>query len=567
MPHARIWYVGFMALRLSAVVLVGLMAATGVARADDTWTTIAPGIEHLYRTTPDPQSYHVVLVDLTRPEIYLQATGPGANGQRTSSFATSVGATVAINGDLWDANNWNAYEPLGLAVGEGWTWRDDTDTWSFLACDPSKQCSYDPWGHLVESSPRWWTAIGAMQDLLVIDGVAQSYTPAYYQEQDPRTATGITQDGHTLILLVVDGRTPVALGMNFAELSTVMLEFGAWNAANHDGGGSSTLVLGGTVANVPSDGSERIVANHLAIVVSAHTDPACVGVENSKQCVDDTQYRTCIGGIDHGLSDCGVYGLTCETDGLFAFCVDPKCVNGGLNSFCLDETHVAMCTDGVYSEGDCAGYGLPCVEGFGTAWCWADFYQGTPSASSLGAPEGGDLTVDASETAELWFELENTGLMPWLPDTTLLAPLPRDTDSPLAGPEWPSPQRAATLTTEVAPGEVGRFTFSMVAPSPGDHDLSLGLVHEGLTWFADRPSGGGPEDGALTVRVHAEDPGGTSSGAGGGGSGGAPSGVAESESGDCGCALPGQPRPALGTMALLAGLVLLRWRRRRARSS
>ena len=552
-------------LRPSTLALVGLLAATEVAHADDTWTTIAPGIEHLHRTTPAPQDYHVVLVDLTRPEIYLQATGPGENGQRTSSFAQSVGATVAINGDLWDANNWNAYEPLGLAVGEGWKWRDDTDTWSFLACDPSKQCSYDSWGHLAPTAPRWWTAIGGMQDLLVIDGVAQSYTPQYYQEREPRTATGLTQDGSTLILLVVDGRTPIALGMSFAELSAVMLEFDAWTAANHDGGGSSTLVVGGAVANIPSDGSERVVANHLAVVVSDHTDPACVGVENAKQCVDDTQYRTCIGGIDHGLSDCGVYGLTCETDGLFAFCVDPQCTSGGMNSFCLGETAIAMCTDGVYSEGDCAGFGLPCVEGFGTAWCWADFYQGTPVDSSLGAPEGGELSLPVDQTTGVWFDIENTGLMPWLPGTTLLAPIPRDEDSLLAAPDWLSAHRAATVETEVAPGEVGRFRFSVYAYAEGEHELSLGLVHEGVTWFADPPSGGGPEDGALTVMVQAVDPS-SSSSSGQGGSGAAAAGVTGSESGDCGCAVPGQRGRALGTLALLGGLVLLRWRRRRART-
>lgn len=547
-----------------------VVAVPATAGADDVWTSVAPGIEHLHRTTAGPQDYHVVLVELTRPEIYLRATGPGENGQRVSSFAASAGALVAVNGDLWDADNWAAYDPLGLAVNDGWVWSDDTDVWSFLVCDPSKQCSYDPWGHLAASSPRWWTAIGGMQDWLVIDGAPQHYDSSYYQQRNPRTATGLTQDGGTLILLVADGRSDAAAGFTFDDLTAVMMELGAWNSINHDGGGSSTLVIGGVVQNVPSEGGERVVANHLGIMVADHTDPACVGVENSKQCVDATQFRTCTGGLDRGLADCGAFGLTCETDGLFAYCVDPRCVEGGQVSFCLDATRIAMCVDGVYSEGDCAAYGLPCVAGLGTAWCYADFHQGTPVASSLGAPAGGELSLAADETAEIWFELENTGLTTWSPGVTKLAPIPRDTDCLLAGPDWLTPQRAATVAVPVAPGEQARFSFSLTAPASGTHALAFGMLDEGVTWFADPPAGGGPTDDTLLVTVRVDE---GTAGAGGGSAGGAGSGagpggaVAGSDDGGCGCALPGRPpapRELGGVPALLlGGLGWIRGRRAR----
>jgi hypothetical protein len=554
-------------LRL-VLLLAAAYALPRAVYAEDVWTEVAPGIDHLHRTAPGPHDYHVVLVDLTRPEIFLRATGPGENGQRTSSFAASVGATVTVNGDLWDADNWSAYEPLGLAVGDGWGWRSDTSSWSFLACDPSKQCSYDPWGHLAEPSPRWWTAIGGMQDLLVIDGVPQSYAGDYYAQRHPRTASGLTADRGTLILLTVDGRRSQAIGMSFAELTAVMMEFGAHDAINHDGGGSTTLVIGGAVQNVPSDGGERVVANHLAVSVSDHVDPSCVGVENSKQCVDATQFRTCIGGIDRGLSDCGFFGLTCETDGLFAFCVDPRCVNGGQSSFCLDDTRIAICEDGVYHEGDCAGFGLPCVEGFDTAWCWADFYQASPSASSLGAPDGGALVLAAGASSEIWFELENTGLATWIPGTTMIAPLPRDAASPFAAADWVTPSRAATLDQELPPGSVGRFSFTLRAPStPGNYEVSFGLVQEAVTWFGDPPGGGGPADGVLGVRLEVvEDldtpPG--EGGAGGTGAGDGAGGVEVGES-DCGCKLVGAPARASAQWAALLALGLLTHRRTCAR--
>jgi len=544
------------------------MLWSNVARAADTWSTVAPGIEQLHRTTSAPQDYHVVLVDLTRPEIWLRATGPGENGQRTSTFANSVGATAAINGDLWDANNWAAYEPLGLAVGDGWKWRDDTDIWSFVACDVTKQCYIDPWGHWEEHSVRWFNAVGGMQDLLVIDGVPQSYSPAFYNERHPRTSIGLTADGGTLILLIVDGRRPGALGMTFGELTAVMMEFGAYNAMNNDGGGSSTYFANGTVRNIPSDGSERTVANHLAIMVADHTDPACVGVENSRQCIDNTQMRTCTGGLDRGTGDCAFYGLTCEQEGLFAYCVDPRCVNGGQASLCLDQTRIGICEDGVYREGDCAGFGLPCVEGFDTAWCWADFYQGEPVGSSLGAPDGGALTVTTGEAPTVWFELQNTGLVTWIPGVTILAPIPRDVDSPLAGPDWITPHRAATVTTDVAPGAVGRFTFTLNPPGPGDYTLDLGLLAEGVTWFADPPGGGGPADGVLHIALHVQnnaeaDAGVTDGGASDGEVSGDASPHDETPAAKgCGCRTG---RTGNAALLLLTLLCLLGWRRRSRR--
>lgn len=539
------------------------------AWAGDNWTTVAPGIEHLHRTTADSQDYHVMLVDLTRSEIWLRATGPGENGQRTSEFALSVGATVAINGDLWDADNWTAYEPLGLAVGDGWKWSNDTEVWSFFACDINKHCWFDPWGSSIESNPRWFNAIGGMQDLLVIDGVPQNYSTAFYNERHPRTAVGLTEGGETLILLVVDGRRTGALGMTFAELTAVMMEFNAYNAINNDGGGSSTLFASGSVQNVPSDGAERTVANHLAVMVSYNTDPDCVGVENSRQCIDDTQMRTCTGGLNRGVGDCAVYGMTCEQDGLFAYCVDPRCINGGRQSFCLDETRIAICEDGVYREGDCAGFGLPCVEGFGTAWCHEEFYQAEPVDSSLETPVGGSLTVVRGQQPTVWFELENTGLATWKAGTTKLAPLPRDADSAVAGPDWLASYRIATVDADVAPGERGRFTFSLSAPAAGQYVLSMGLVEEGVTWFADPPAGGGPEDGVLEVQLTVEEPSSVDGGGvddGGSNDGEAvfdstPNGDPATNVGGCGCGAVytsrlGMPGYFLGLMALLVLLML-----------
>jgi hypothetical protein len=480
---------------------IALATAPTPALAGDTWTSVAPGIDHLHRIAAGPQDYHVVKIDLRRKEIYLRATNESEKGKRTSTWAASVGAKVAVNGDLWDTKS--NYVPVGMASNDGWRWNNDTPDWAYLACDMTKACWYNRWGSLDNDNPHAWTAVGGMQDLLVIDGKPQSYSPSFYSERHPRTASGVTQDGSTLILVVVDGRRSGAIGMTFAELTAVMMEFGAYNALNHDGGGSSTLVIGGAIRNVPSDGSERTVANHLGILISDHTDATCAGAENARVCIDATKMRTCTGGIDRGTGDCGVFGLRCEQTGQFAYCVNPNCKNGGQKNLCLDATHVGMCKDGVYSEGDCAAFGLSCVSGIGNSWCYSKLRKAEAVASSLGSPQGGELTVAPGGTAEVWFEVRNTGQVPFDPGKTRLAPLPRDKPSPLAAPGWISPSRAASVAAAAAPGATGRFTFSIRAPdTAGDHKLALGLLEEGVTWFADEPAGGGFADGTLAVTLH-----------------------------------------------------------------
>lgn len=86
-------------------------------------------------------------------------------------------------------------------------------------------------------------------------------------DRHPRTALGLKADGKTLVLVVVDGRQPRrSAGMTFPELGELMKSLGCVEAMNLDGGGSSTMVVGGELANFPSDsGGARPVSNALVI--------------------------------------------------------------------------------------------------------------------------------------------------------------------------------------------------------------------------------------------------------------------------------------------------------------
>ena len=81
----------------------------------------------------------------------------------------------------------------------------------------------------------------------------------------PRTAVGILPNGHVL-LAVVDGRQDSSIGCTLTEMGELMKQFGAVDAINFDGGGSSEMVLGGQILNSPSDGVERPLGCALGVL-------------------------------------------------------------------------------------------------------------------------------------------------------------------------------------------------------------------------------------------------------------------------------------------------------------
>lgn len=65
---------------------------------------------------------------------------------------------------------------------------------------------------------------------------------------NPRTAIGQRADG-AMLLLTIDGRQSNSLGASLADVRDVMLDFGAVNAANLDGGSSTSMMFNGEIIN------------------------------------------------------------------------------------------------------------------------------------------------------------------------------------------------------------------------------------------------------------------------------------------------------------------------------
>ena len=74
--------------------------------------------------------------------------------------------------------------------------------------------------------------------ILLVNGEEIAYTG--FSGVNPRTAIGQRADG-AVLLLVVDGRQAYSLGATYEDLAQIMLDYGAVNACNLDGGSSTVM--------------------------------------------------------------------------------------------------------------------------------------------------------------------------------------------------------------------------------------------------------------------------------------------------------------------------------------
>ncbi len=95
---------------------------------------------------------------------------------------------------------------------------------------------------------------------LIQDGkrnLAHSEYFANSKNRNPRTMFGQTKDGR-FIMAVTDGRVNGSSGLTASQSADVMLKLGAVEAVNLDGGGSSTLYIGGNLMNKLGESPRKI---------------------------------------------------------------------------------------------------------------------------------------------------------------------------------------------------------------------------------------------------------------------------------------------------------------------
>jgi uncharacterized protein YigE (DUF2233 family) len=251
-----------------------LFLLAGSALGD--WRNVAPGVDY-QEFAESGMDVHVTRVDLGNETVRVIGSRQSDRGLKVSDYAKKNKALVAMNGDYFD----DKFYPVGLTIGPCGQWEGtkDTSREGFVAIGDDSGTIYtqsevvDPVGDWVDTAVSGWP-------LLVKECAPLPKLPgsdAFTRSAHPRTAVGLSADRKTLYLVVADGRRAGIPGLTLPQLASFMADrLHACSAINLDGGGSSAMWVGDRIVNRPSDGVERRVAVHLAVVL-ARDLPACEG--------------------------------------------------------------------------------------------------------------------------------------------------------------------------------------------------------------------------------------------------------------------------------------------------
>jgi Phosphodiester glycosidase len=228
---------------------------------------LVPGIRHLHRQTPEPLSAHVLVVDLRAPGVVVEVTPHAQRWMKPSQYGRASGAVAAVNGGFWSVFDQRA-EGLVMHGGTRWPRARDDEFYGFFGIDKKGRGIISNPSKVVRRVGHLREAISGRQ-LILDDGrvtrKARCADGCRYRQ--PRTAVGVSADGRTVFLIVVDGRQSHSRGISLANLARLLAELGADRAINLDGGGSAAMYLTTKkgVVNLPADRRERDVLNHIGV--------------------------------------------------------------------------------------------------------------------------------------------------------------------------------------------------------------------------------------------------------------------------------------------------------------
>lgn len=198
-----------------------------------------------------------------------------SSGMTLESLIDRYGGVAGINGGRYEDESGLGMGgfPVGLVFSQG-TLRHvgyprilDEATGEYIENPDPQETTFTVCGFTRDDvlvvgtmSPEYCQSIGMRDGVSFGPALVINGEPAVYSGAggglNPRSAIGQRADG-AVILLCIEGRKTTSMGATMADLIDIMLEYGAVNAYNLDGGMSSSMFLYGEEivdnANVRSD--------------------------------------------------------------------------------------------------------------------------------------------------------------------------------------------------------------------------------------------------------------------------------------------------------------------------
>ena len=208
------------------------------------------------------RGYLVAIYDPSKVKI-ATAQNMGVTGEMLTSIAKRENAMIGMNASGFIDPNYNSNGglPHGMVikdgkivsnevkapVGGGMIGFDKNNTLILNSRMSAKEAIQNGIRDAIEFGPY-----------LIVNGQASFIRGNGGWGQAPRSAIAQRKDG-IVLFLVMDGRdyTGGVLGADMVDMTEILLRYGAYNAANLDGGTSSGLVINNELINKPVNGSGK----------------------------------------------------------------------------------------------------------------------------------------------------------------------------------------------------------------------------------------------------------------------------------------------------------------------
>lgn len=179
----------------------------------------------------------------------LDEYGDDKNGKTILQYIEDYGVSGGANGGEYQdvQGTGSGGYPMGIVISEGeLKWGEPDTTYEVIGFNKENVLVV---GNMTAKKAMDMGIRDAVSfgPILIVNGVPANMAGTG-GGLNPRTAIGQRSDG-TVLLLVIDGRQAASLGASMADVTNVMLEYGAVNAANLDGGSSTVLYYNGESLN------------------------------------------------------------------------------------------------------------------------------------------------------------------------------------------------------------------------------------------------------------------------------------------------------------------------------
>ena len=257
-----------------------IIIADGVtSQASDEWKDYPDGIriETVYGST---YTAHVMMIR-DPSKVYLSTSTENYSldilGERINKQIEKTGDIAGINaGAFNDDGTTGSYIgslPIGLVISEGRVaWDDGKSYEGFVGFNQDNilvVANAMTSQQAMELNIRDGCCFGPV---LLMNGIVNQVEYSSNSGYNPRTAIGQRADGAVLVVCI-DGRQMGSLGGTYSDLINIMVEYGAVNACNLDGGSSSVMLYRDTFGRYGQAGEVVYVNTYSMLQASPRRMP------------------------------------------------------------------------------------------------------------------------------------------------------------------------------------------------------------------------------------------------------------------------------------------------------